>query len=523
MPLPCQEARLKSLRQALGRRRMASTDTYPLLGTLNLRHQSITPVVAWSALASDPVDPTVSNTQLVIGDRTWDIDLNKDPPQQKTAEPRRSPPVGEQDLLVKQMVELSMAAAASGSARRNMIHQDGPPSSVESCKGTNDSLSIPTTTTSASAAPRDFRNSAEMVIGSYTLAQAPSRSASPNPPRVVLAAPPPPFVPPSMLHIPVEQIMGVYQCPFPGEPRSRSNLYVGPPPPIVNQNPDQGAPCPMSRGRYPGVGTQSLIPCPQSPAKGPGPTAVQPYNRGPPPAASTPPSNGALICSMSVSRRPVMPTNLVGIALGPDGRVVHNMMVQPGRQAPVHYQQPGLPPQVTQPPQAYPGYHDSSQALMHPQQQPPPKQPPPSRNDYVVVPQGACGGSRQVQLYNYGHPPQHPVYDGGTIRHSPMVSPCPHPHPHPLSQTMVMALWRARITGTRGARAWDTSRRASALAQVLVHCTPGATATTGLHGEHERGGDVLLIDESGNGEGAVTVACGAKRAGPATTDGDVYR
>ena len=145
-----------------------------------------------SALAGDPVDPTVSNTQLVIGDCTWDIDLNKDPLQEKTAEPQRSPPVGEQDPLEKQVVELSTAAAASGSARRNTIHRDGPPSSVESRKDTDNSLSMPTTTTSASAAPRDFCNSAEMVVGSYALAQAPSRSASPNPPRAVLAGPSPP-------------------------------------------------------------------------------------------------------------------------------------------------------------------------------------------------------------------------------------------------------------------------------------------------------------------------------------------
>ncbi|KAG6382140.1 hypothetical protein JVT61DRAFT_783 [Boletus reticuloceps] len=372
------------------------------------RRRSIAPASAKPVSAGDPVDPMVSNTQLVIGDRTWDVDPNKDPQQQKATQARASPPVAEQDPLVKQMAELNTAAAASGTVRRNTIRRDSPPSSLESRKGTGDSLSTPST---KSAAPRDFRNSAEVVVGSYPFAQPPSRSASPNPPQPVFAAPPPPSVPPSISNIPVEQVVSGYQRPFPGEPRSRANSYVGPPPPVVNPNQDQGAPRPTSRGGYPGVGVHSLVPRPLSPARGPSPTAVQPYNRGPP-APSALPNNAALQRGMSVSRRPVTPTNPVGIALGPDGRVVHDMMVQPIRQASVHYPQPAPPPQITLPPQPYPGYHDTSRALTHPQQQPPPQQPPPPRNDYAVVPQGPYGGA-QVQPYNYGHPPQHAGYNDG--------------------------------------------------------------------------------------------------------------
>lgn len=376
------------------------------------RRQSIAPASA-KPVAGDPVDPTVSNTQLVIGDRTFDVDPNKDPQQQKTSQAptRRSPPAMEQDPLVKQMAELSTAAAASGTVRRNTIRREPPSSSVGSRRGTADSLSTPSTTTSASAAPRDFRNSAEVVVGSYQLAQTPSRSASPNPPKAVMAAPPPPSVPPSTSNMPVEQVVSGYQRPFPGEPRSRANSYVGPPP-VVNQNPEQGIPRPTSRAGYPGVGTQSLVPRPPSPARGPSPTAVQPYNRGPP-APNAPPSNGpgALHRGMSISHRPVTPTNPVGIALGPDGRVVHDMMVQPVRQA--SYPQPAPPP-PTQPPQLYPGYHETSRALTHPQQQQPPPQQPPSRNDYAVVAANPYGGGG-AQPYNYGHPPaqQHPGYNDG--------------------------------------------------------------------------------------------------------------
>ena len=373
------------------------------------RRHSVAPASVKQPLsAGDPVDPMVSNTQLVIGDRTWDVDPNKDPQQQKASQARTSPPVGEQDPLVKQMAELNTAAAASSIGRRNTIRRDGPPSSVESRKGANDSLSTPSTTTSAGAAPRDFRNSAEVVVGSYPLAQTPSRSASPNPPKAALVSPPPPSIPPSASNMPVEQVVSGYQRPFPGEARSRANSYVGPSPPIVNQNHDHGVSRPTSRGGYPGVGSQSLVARPPSPARGPSPTAMQPYNRGPP-APSAPPGGGLLRRGASVSRRPVTPTNPVGIALGPDGRVVHDMMV--ARQPSAHYPQPGPPAQPTQPPQPYPGYHDTSRALTHPQQQ----QPPPPRNDYAVAAPNAYGGAQPYN--NYGHPPppqqQHPSYNDG--------------------------------------------------------------------------------------------------------------
>lgn len=371
----------------------------------------------------DPVDPTVSNTQLVIGDRVWDVDPSKDPQQQKTSQARTSPPVSEQDPLVKQMAELSTAAA-----RRNTIRRDGPPSSTESRKGTADSLSTPPTTTSpSSAAPRDFRNSAEVVVGSYPLAQSPSRSASPNPPIAALVAPPPPSIPPSASNIPVEQVVSGYSRPFPGEPRSRANSYVGPPP-IVNQNQEHGVSRPTSRAGYPGIGTQSLVPRPTSPAKGQGPNlgTVQPYNRGVPTAPNVPPGNGSLHRGMSVSHRPVTPTNPVGIALGPDGRVVHDMMVQSVRQQGGHYGQgaPPPPPPAQVQTQAY-GYHDAGRALTHPQQQqqqqPQMTQvqaPPPPRGDYAY-------GSPQA--YPHGHVPQHAPYE----RYHPQAQAYPQAPPPP--------------------------------------------------------------------------------------------
>ncbi|KAF9222396.1 hypothetical protein BS17DRAFT_708984 [Gyrodon lividus] len=342
--------------------------------------------------AGDPVDPTVSTTQLAIGNHTWDVDPNKDPQQQKASQLRASPPAGEQDPLVKQMAELS-TAAASGTGRRNTIRRDPPPSSIDSRKGTGDSLTAPSSGTSANFTNRDFRNSAEVVVGSYPLA--PSRSASPNPPKAVLVAPPPPSIPPSTSNIPVEQVVNSYARPFPGEPRSRANSYVGPP--IVNQNQDQVGPRPTSRGGYPGVGTQSLVPRVPSPARGASPTAVQSY-RGP-----SAPSTVSLNRGVSISQRPVTPTNPVGIALGPDGRVVHDMMMQPvHRQPSSHYGQLNGPPQPTQNPQSYSSYNEPNRAATHQPQQS-------LRNDYGAVAPSSYGGPQSYG--NYGHPPQHPAYE----------------------------------------------------------------------------------------------------------------
>lgn len=377
------------------------------------RHSS---ALAKPTSAGDPIDPTVSNTQLVIGDRAWDVDPNKDPQAQQPkagGQARTSPPVEEQDPLVIQMKRLGTTADASGPARRNTIRRDGPPP-----------------TKSPNAAPRDFRNSAEVVVGSYPIAQTPSRSASPKPPTAVFSVPPPPSVPPSSSNIPVEQVVSGYSRPFPGEPRSRANSNVGLPPPTVNQVPDQGASRPTSRAGYPGVGTQSLVARPTTPARNASPVAVQPYNNRGPPAPGAPPSHGNLIRGPTVSYRPVTPTNPVGIALGPDGRVIQDRMAQPVRQPGSHYPQPGPPPQPTQPPQPYPGYHDDSRALTQqlPQQlqQPPPQAP---RNDYAVVAPNAYGGG--TQPYNYGHPPQHPTYnDGYHLSYSQPQPPPPPPQPN---------------------------------------------------------------------------------------------
>ncbi|KAI6010094.1 hypothetical protein PISMIDRAFT_25640 [Pisolithus microcarpus 441] len=91
---------------------------------------------ATHAYPQDPVDPTISGMQLTIRNKAWDVDPSKDP-QQQTSSPNTtqatshiSPPIGigaGDDLLVKQMAELSTAAAATkGPERQNTIHRDTP-------------------------------------------------------------------------------------------------------------------------------------------------------------------------------------------------------------------------------------------------------------------------------------------------------------------------------------------------------------------------------------------------------------
>lgn len=421
----------------------------------------------------DPVDPSVSSTQLVIGNRAWDVDPSKDPQLQQPrpgangsvgqpASSRMSPPItAGEDPLVKQMAELSTAAAASGSTgRRNtIIRREVPP--LSSPSGTSSRASPPgagvvwssdkgetlATPAVGPSSTRDFRNSAEVVVGGYPLA--PSRSASPNPvpPRAAFAAPPPPRagsssspssvsapVQPAASNIPVEQIVTNYQRPFPGEPgRSRANSIVGQPPPNpppssstsalfadggqgLTQSPIQQqepGTRPTSRAGYPGIGTMSLVgraPSPVRPTSA-GPGAIQPYNRAGPVVVT-----GAAAAGNGGQQHSVAPSNPVGIALGPDGRVVHDQMALQQRH-PHHRLSPSTGGQVQT--QGYPpgpgpaltnqqmygggaaaGYGDGRMG-----QVPPPAQPP-SRNDYfgAIVPSSAQGHAA------YGHPTQYDTH-----------------------------------------------------------------------------------------------------------------
>ena len=267
---------------------------------------------------------------------------------------------------MKQMAELSTAAAASGSTWRHntIVQRDVPPlssppgrSSRASPPGagvvwSNDKGETLAMPASGPSSTRDFRNSTEIVVGGYPLAPSCSTSPNPVPPRAALAVPPsradssssPSSVSyPAASNIPVKQIITNYQRPFPGEPgRSRANSIVGQPPlnpplssltsvliasggqgltnsPIQQQEPGTRL---TSCAGYPGIGTMSLVgraPSPVHPTSA-GTGVMQPYNRaGPVISAAAAAGNGG-------QQHSVTPSNPVGIALGPDGHVVHDQM-----------------------------------------------------------------------------------------------------------------------------------------------------------------------------------------------------
>ncbi|KAH7905516.1 hypothetical protein BJ138DRAFT_1118401 [Hygrophoropsis aurantiaca] len=356
----------------------------------------------------DPVDPTVSGTMLVIGNKTFEVDPNKDPQQQLGHQVRTSPPIGEQnDPLVQQMANLT-TAVANGPTRRPTVRRDAP-SSGDSRRGTGESLNTPSTAGTNGASRRDYRNSAEVVVGSYPLA--PSRSTSPNPPRAALAGPPQHNLSSSTSNVNVEEVVSGYQRPFPGEPRSRRNSSVGLTEPPPNQHAvsvrsaDQNGVRPTSAG-YTGIGTgQSLTTRQQSP-----PGAANPGGQqyiGYAPVATTP------VRAPSISQRPVTP-NTVGIALGSDGRVLIDNMV-PQRQ--ISYgQTPGNQP--------YSGHPDNSRAVQPRNDYGPVvAPPPPPPQSYGQPPQA------QVTSYsNYSHPPQ-PAYDSHqAVTYQPPPPPSSQPN-----------------------------------------------------------------------------------------------
>jgi len=267
---------------------------------------------------------------------------------------------------VKQMAELSTAAAASGSTGRcnTIVRRDVPPLSLppgtSSCASppgagvvwSNDKGETLTMPASGPSSTQDFRNSAEIVVGGYPLALLCSASPNPVPPQAALAAPPsradssssPSSVSyPAASNIPIEQIVTNYQRPFPGEPgRSRANSIVGQPPlnpppssstlaliagggqglihsPIQQQEPGTR---PTSHAGYPGIGTTLLIGCAPSPVcpTSTGAGAMQLYNRAGP-VIST-----AAAAGNRGQQHSVAPSNPVGIALSPDGCVMHDQM-----------------------------------------------------------------------------------------------------------------------------------------------------------------------------------------------------
>ncbi|PFH52204.1 hypothetical protein AMATHDRAFT_46558 [Amanita thiersii Skay4041] len=276
---------------------------------------------------AEPIDPN-AETFIKVGNAAYKVDLTKDPQQAGPSTSRSSMstrPGGSIDPLARQLEELKIAVQNSGSGRRNTISkspQDMGTVGQSSRKSTGEpiaspsGLSPPGSSFQNQAQTRDYRNSADMVVGVHPSA---SRSVSPNPPTAAFMVPKP-STSPAGSEI-VQRVTSEYGQSLPGErrsisrPSSRRNSFVGTPGGQVPVNAvpqSQNLARPPSQLGHAGVG-----------AHGSRSVSPQPLSRGTSPApgrnsyiAPPPPPN--------INRAPS--PNSVGIALDSSGRVSADTM-----------------------------------------------------------------------------------------------------------------------------------------------------------------------------------------------------
>lgn len=479
----------------------------------------------------EPIDPT-AKTYIKVGNHAYEVDPLKDPQGNpglsgsgSGATTRAS--VGSSvatkqngvDPLQKQLEELQSGLFVSGNGRRNTIYRGqaqsaaGAGSSGENAaagpsRHRNDSLSVggalsrspPTNSPSPAASgggsqpPRDYRNSADLVVGPPPVAN--SRPASPNPPTANFMIPKNSNGP-SGTEV-VTDVLADYHQRLPGERNGRraslmSQQMQSPTSANVGSGDGGGyghghslsvgsqqgqglirAPSighagigahggqsrgnspqpPPSRGPSPGPGeivNAGNIPR-SSPQPSPQQQPQQPQHRPPPQHPSqqqrrnssyiTPPSAGTPVRTTS--------PNTVGIALDPSGRVSHDEMAQ-------RYQmQRGPTPQghhqayggIQQPPQPQPQQQQqrrSSWLAGTPAGAPPPSMAPPVQPAYSPVPPPPPPPPPQIaNMYQVPPPPtqqpqqgymtpapgQHGMYN----QYSQQQQPAGFQHPPPQSQ-----------------------------------------------------------------------------------------
>ena len=157
---------------------------------------------------AEPIDPN-AETYIKVGANAYKVDLSRDP-QQQTSLPaaQRSAPAspvkslttakqqdGPIDPLQKQLLELQNAVSSTGSMRRNTLHRHSigeglkltspvpaPSTSPAAPKSLSPPGPPPVQTNRRPSPNRDYRNSADLVVGAHPSAPASSRPASPNPP-----------------------------------------------------------------------------------------------------------------------------------------------------------------------------------------------------------------------------------------------------------------------------------------------------------------------------------------------------
>ena len=402
----------------------------------------------------ETIDPT-AETFIKVGSNAYKVDLSKDPQMQSgpSSRPTAASPskYTSVDPLAKHMEDLKNAVSSSGSVRRKSFLRkpspDAQPGQGSSQKNTvgsvgrSSSLSPPVTgsnNTGSSSSPapapgpapgpppiRDYRNSAELVVGVHP---SQSRPASPNPPTAAFMDPKPIVSSDSEV---IEGVLTNYHQSLPGERKSISRTSS------IRQSPNPGNAQNQSQSQGQNLGRPASQIGPGIGAHGGSRSnSPQPPSRGPSPAPN--PRNSYINPPSAPVMRSASP-NTVGIALDPSGRVMHDDMAQryqqqqqQQQQRPHQQQQMQPPPQpqytaplntqqrrssymapvtntiapptvhqaygVTPPPQpvfqappsSRPGY------VQAPPIQPPPIQPPPVQKPAYVPP--------------YAQPPQQPIY-----------------------------------------------------------------------------------------------------------------
>ncbi|KAI0740982.1 hypothetical protein C8Q76DRAFT_607897 [Earliella scabrosa] len=380
---------------------------------------------------ADPIDPT-AKTMLKVGSNAYEVDLGRDPQAHAGPGGSGGPPMAgrvgqDDDPLAQQMNQLKKAAG--GSVRRSgqwNAPQQSPPGGSGLRRDPNGKLSPPP----GGAPPiRDYRNSAEIVVG-YPPQAATSRPASPNPPTNVFMKPPSQNSAAGST-VSVQNVLADYQQSLPGERKSisrsnsRSNSVSIPAGEAASI---RGRPLSSESGQA-GIGAQGRSTSPQpfapvsrsaSPAMQgpPGSINRNSYVRpstgnGPPPghghAHSGSTTRGGSIsipAQPAHQQRPTSPS--IGIQLDPSGRVVADDMANNYR-APQH----AAPPQQ-QPPQ--PAYGA-----------PPPQQAPVSQTQRRPSYSGPAGAP-------YAPPPQQYPPGGGPMYNPPPPQAQPQYAPPPVQQ-----------------------------------------------------------------------------------------
>lgn len=391
---------------------------------------------------AEPINPTAT-TMLKVGDRAYEVDLTKDP-QARGSSAQNGSTIGSSrvgqndDPLAIQMEQLRNTAGSSmsGSVRRSQ--QYNPPQPQAGPQGTssrtNGNLSPPPGSRGGGPPNRDYRLSAEIVVGAPPPGVTPSRPTSPRAPSPVMMVP----AAPQPGSADVQTVLNNYEQSLPGERKSISrpasrNSYISPPAQSSQQNRR------LSTDGYAGVGAPGRSVSPQpymTQSRGASPQQVQPAGgsnrrnsyRAPVPGAISPGSHTSRQSSISVpqvsphQQRPTSP-NSVGIALGPDGRVVEDSMADRYKN-----QNQGQNQQY-----GHPGYRQIQQQPPPPTSQPP---PPPHQTVQPVPPHLV----QRTPSYPpptqppYGAPPPAPSYMSNYPQQPPPPGQPPQGHPSYIQQ-----------------------------------------------------------------------------------------